>query len=327
MINYQKYNPIIGGGKRDVVLDAIRVISISFVILIHAKYNNIIYTAVPMFIILSGYVILDKSIESISSFYKKRLPRILLPYMFWSPIMYIILAYMDKLEDVASAKNFCYLFVTSGVHGAYWYVFEILGLYILAPFLAKTLCKLKRNELVTLLLLLLSFYELYLFWPDAYFSQSLGGRKSIYLIYFITGYCISQCRNDIVRQKVVLVVSILLVLLSSVICIYAHDYFKSTIPFASIGLFILLLALPWNNTPIIMKRLISVISKYSYGIYFTHPLFIGIAHILIIKIGIPMELHWCFILCFTLLFNTCMIYVIDSIVLLSNCLIFRKLIY
>ena len=232
---------------RDVNLDLIRAVAISFVILIHSKGTNIIYTAVPMFIMLSGALVLPKD-ENYKTFYKKRLKRILLPFLIWSPIMYLVLSRTGRIDNPC-VGNFFYLLSSTGVHGAYWYVYEILGLYLLAPFISKGVKVLNKTELLLLCSLLLIGYEGFLFFPDFYFFQSIAWEKSKYVLFFLAGFYIISNREQITRSKTVLIGSIIAVVVAGVVCTISEYGFKALIPFASLGMFILLLSVPVKVAP------------------------------------------------------------------------------
>ncbi len=85
--------------------DLIRVIAIFLVVVIHVSgqvtnvwgkiptlewmigniYGGIARVAVPLFFMISGYLLLPRS-ESLGSFYTKRMPRVVIPFVVWSVI-------------------------------------------------------------------------------------------------------------------------------------------------------------------------------------------------------------------------------------------------
>ena len=112
--------------------------------------NSLCRFGIVLFILASGYLILRKQ-QSLSVI-PKRIKRILIPFVFWL-IIYAIVKVVLKGE-LGSGWNIIDLitFTLQGflnptiVSVQFWYVYMILGLYILSPILAdgfKTL-QLKR---------------------------------------------------------------------------------------------------------------------------------------------------------------------------------------
>lgn len=136
--------------KRNLSFDFIRCVAIVFVICIHSMalidgmvnlsifprlvktvLDTFIYSGVPLFIMLSGSLLLTKE-ESLSVFFIKRIRRILLPFFLWSMLVYAILYVQEGGRNPMEWFTFfIYKYVTSGVYGIYWYVYLILGLYLI----------------------------------------------------------------------------------------------------------------------------------------------------------------------------------------------------
>ncbi len=139
---------------RDFRFDFIRAIAIFLVICIHSMglvniaedsgdseakvisaCMNIIYCGVPLFVMLSGALLLGKE-EPTIVFLKKRLSRVLIPFLLWSIVVGSILYVQEGGRSVFGCLGFLTKgILTSGVHGVYWYVYMILGLYLLTPVL------------------------------------------------------------------------------------------------------------------------------------------------------------------------------------------------
>ena len=235
------------GAVRDKNLDLIRFIAISFVVLIHSKGEGIIYTAVPMFVMLSGYLIIGRA-DDFASFYRKRLPRILIPFLIWSPIMYLILCKTGRI-DTPSIQDFLTKMASTGVHGAYWYVYEIIGLYLLAPFICRLVKALTSKELLLLCVFLLAGYELLLFFPENYFLQSFSWRKSIYLFYFILGYYLFLTRTEHRVYSNFILIFLVLIFAFILLAVQEDLVKKAIMPVASISLFAFLNNIKCKNLP------------------------------------------------------------------------------
>ena len=130
-------------------LDVMRVVAILAVIMVHVSaqnlydakicsnewiifnaYDSLVRWCVPLFVMISGSLFLNRNIE-IYKIYRKYLLRLVIAFIFWS-IIYALYAYF---KDGLSLTNFV-LEIISG-HYHMWYIFMICGLYILTPILKK----------------------------------------------------------------------------------------------------------------------------------------------------------------------------------------------
>jgi len=137
----------------NVSADIIRILAAFFVIFSHSTDRFVLYTtlktssawhviyymntlsrvAVPLFVVLSGYLILNKSkIKNIKEFYQKRFSRILYPFIIWLIIYYGWTVYWDGTKLTLS-------FIGQTLWGAnIWHLYFliiILELYLIAPLL------------------------------------------------------------------------------------------------------------------------------------------------------------------------------------------------
>jgi surface polysaccharide O-acyltransferase-like enzyme len=155
--------------RRPVHVDLIRTIAIVGVILLHASGSWIITPqqlnqinqlesiswafvdvcqsvarlGVPLFLMLTGMLLLQPSkIESLSVFFKKRLYRIGLPFLFWGAI-YFVWDFSVKntpfsLRDIAQG-------ILNGPYTQFWYLYLLVGLYLLIPILRLFIAHARRN--------------------------------------------------------------------------------------------------------------------------------------------------------------------------------------
>ncbi len=97
-------------------------------------YSAAGYLGVPLFIILSGVLLLDpaKADESLTVFFKKRAARIALPFVFWTAAYFAWAHYIHGLQLTPSN-------IFSGLlNGSYyhlWFVYLLIGLYCVTPVL------------------------------------------------------------------------------------------------------------------------------------------------------------------------------------------------
>ncbi|MCA5005031.1 acyltransferase [Sphingobacterium bovistauri] len=190
----------------------LRVIATVFVILIHAStgflnrfdadsfdwnYANWINSAtrcsVPIFVMLSGALLLQKDEDTIS-FYKKRISKLLLPFAFWTIVYLIYYFYRYTKFSLLSTEKIISIAQDKILHGAnahLWYLYMIVGLYLAIPYLRKIINQVSIKEIEIFLVLWFAamivmnkFY--YPFVPKfdlTFFSGYLG--------YLVLGYYLS----------------------------------------------------------------------------------------------------------------------------------------
>lgn len=113
-------------------------------------YNSLVRFAVPVFVMITGALLLHRDYE-IGDFLKKRLGRVVWPFLFWS-LIYI--AYMFYNEDIDYSGDF-WITVRQVLHllkfgSSYhlWYVYMLIGLYLIIPVLSKFVRNATEKEIL-----------------------------------------------------------------------------------------------------------------------------------------------------------------------------------
>jgi surface polysaccharide O-acyltransferase-like enzyme len=94
---------------------------------------------VGLFVMISGYFLLPIK-DSVDIFFRKRLNRIVWPFIFWGVIyaIYNLISRGDTL--VQCLTNMAHIFVNFGTElGHMWFVYMLIGIYLLAPVLSPWL--------------------------------------------------------------------------------------------------------------------------------------------------------------------------------------------
>jgi len=283
-------------------LDQLRALAIIGVIGIHVTpdfFNStvgiIFYflskIAIPIFFMITGALLLNKEYR-IWDFLKKRYPRIIIPFIFWGAV-YIIFAILFKnfMAIHLSLKNSMLIIINTflGVEGYvphFWYVWSILGLYLLFPIINKWIKNASFSEIryflfiwfITSIFILFNLsYHLEL----KYFSGILG--------LVILGYYLANNNNKILGNTFLWPILFLISTLTRIIC---HNFsidvdYSSNLGTLSIiqaiSIFLMIKNLNFNRifTKVcsflrngIIGKLTVSLSRYSYGIYLNHMLFI-----------------------------------------------------
>ncbi|MCQ2570846.1 MAG: acyltransferase family protein [Candidatus Saccharibacteria bacterium] len=139
--------------KRIGYLDALRVIAALAVIIIHVSaarwnaapsihsnhmfitmvLNTITRWAVPLFVMISGALLLDpKKPFSIRKFYRKNILRIVITFLVWS-VFYMVFNWKVLKFSPGSIQGA----IASVIEGSYhmWFLYMLLGLYVVTPVL------------------------------------------------------------------------------------------------------------------------------------------------------------------------------------------------
>jgi surface polysaccharide O-acyltransferase-like enzyme len=159
-------------------VDLIRTLAIFLVIVIHASaeqptiyqlpasggtwmwwtaniYDSLARCSVPLFVIVSGFLLLDfsKTKESTRSFFKKRVIRIVPPLLFWATI-YFAWRFFVNGESVTPTSVFQDL-LTGDPYFHFPFLYTLFGLYLITPILRPAIAY--SNERVDKYLIILSF--------------------------------------------------------------------------------------------------------------------------------------------------------------------------
>lgn len=190
-------------------IDIIRIFAFVFIVFLHTLNRQfgvdvwmggyaIISIGVNLFIMISGYLLLDKTEEAIV-FFKKRILNILPLFLVFN----IIYIYFGKIPIMTVLKGKA----ISASH--FWYIYMILGLYLLTPWLQKVL---KYAEKETLFVVFLWFlcnilnpYLRYFNLAEIPFSNfPLTG----FIGYYILGYFVKKYDNKVKRASFILIIII-----------------------------------------------------------------------------------------------------------------------
>jgi surface polysaccharide O-acyltransferase-like enzyme len=248
-------------------------------------YNALTRFAVPVFVMITGALLLNRDYE-LTGFLKKRLGRIILPFIFWS-LVYIAYSFYNE-EFVVSADNWVnvklilhQLKYGSSYH--LWYVYMLIGLYLLIPVISKFVRHATRQEihyflLVWLVVMLFSQSYLSRYKPPIelrYFEGFVG--------YLVLGHYLAY-RSFYQKYKLLWLYIIFLLALAVIVTgtwlLTSEQKAISTVFYEPVSPFVILLSasafliLRFTHIalPAVMKQIINFTGKYAYGIYLSHAL-------------------------------------------------------
>ena len=232
---------------------------------------------VPIFVMISGAVLLDRN-EPLKLFLTKRLKRVVLPFLFWS-IVYFLFVHTNNFQKFALSSFSLEIFFDKLLKGTYyhlWYVYMILGIYLLIPFIRKWVQNSSKQELQYFLLL----WAVTLFintgaakyLPNVemlYFSRYIGylvlgyyldkhiettpAKRMLYFIFFVLGLCLTFLSTSYLSIS------------QNKLDITYYNYLSPNVCLMSIGVFLLGKSLLQQS-----NSLSASLDKHSYGIYLVH---------------------------------------------------------
>ena len=287
--------------KRHFWADSMRILAIFLVITIHASgyvliawssvsqfawfvanlVDSFARISVPLFVMLSGALLLDKK-ESTLQFISKRIPRLMLPWFFWGTVQLLYNASFSlNLLFAPGIKSR----VIDTYLGGFWFMPMLLGLYLVTPLLKPFIQKAKNID----------FYYVFLLWFIAVpfvttlttiFGFSLSLLIPVWLQYtgyFLAGYfLVHKCtftKKTIKQLRFLFIVSTCIIMfgtyfftvLEGTFTELFYSYTNIFVFTSSISGFIIFKDFfETINYSKKAKRFLLIVSSASLGIYLSH---------------------------------------------------------
>jgi surface polysaccharide O-acyltransferase-like enzyme len=146
-------------------------------------YYTISRTGVPLFFMISGYLLLPKE-EDTLTFLKKRAWKILIPFFAWSIIydVYVNQA-MAQTGLTLEAVFRMFIRILRGPRAPHlWYLYALIGLYLFTPILRLFVAKARNSDVLYYILLW------FLTMPILLIIQGLTPIHSGFELYYFSGY-------------------------------------------------------------------------------------------------------------------------------------------
>lgn len=212
--------------KRIIWLDFVKFIAISMMIAVHCTdnvtpterseawynlwgsfYGSFMRPAIPLFVMVTGALLLPVK-ENISTFYTKRLTRLVIPFIVWS-VLYNLFPWITGLLGLSptiindffawaepdqsfsgALHNILMIpFIFSMLAVQMWYVYLLIGLYLYMPFFSAWVKQASVKE--QKIFLTLWFISLFIPYLREYLTKDLWGTCSwneFGLLYYFAGF-------------------------------------------------------------------------------------------------------------------------------------------
>ncbi len=95
-------------------------------------YGGMARICVPLFFMISGYLLLPRS-ESLGTFYRKRMPKVVIPFLVWS-LVYLGW-YCGNHPGTCTPPLIQKLLFIQGTYYHLWFMYSLIGIYLILPVL------------------------------------------------------------------------------------------------------------------------------------------------------------------------------------------------
>ncbi len=298
-------------GKREIIswADLIRVVAIYLVVVVHVSgqltnawgkislgqwliadvYGGIARVCVPLFFMISGYLLLPRS-ESLGAFYAKRIPKILIPLIVWS---LIYLGWYCGGHPGACTPNFVWnLFLVQGTYYHLWFLYSLLSIYLILPVLRLLVRPDTDQRLLWYLIALWLIFQPMVSLANKFWNFSINLSAPLapgFTGYFVLGYLLGEValsRARVILAAVIGTVGTLATILGTYLMTSAsgkfdgffYDFLALGVVLASGAAFILLRWLSEKEpfTSPIVHTATRTLAISTFGIYLIHVLVIEV---------------------------------------------------
>ncbi|MCK0180161.1 acyltransferase family protein [Flavobacteriaceae bacterium S0862] len=269
--------------------------------------------SVPMFFMISGALLLNKD-YTLKEFFKKRFIKILPPFIFWSLVYSIYKRFVigNEQSGVLDSVDKITRDIFYGSEYHLWFVFVLLGIYLLTPIIRKWVKQASSKEVAFFLSIWLFTIVYRIPGLSIYFPKVELMYFSGYLGYFVLGYYLL---NVDFKNKFIPISSIVLgILITSVgtyyfteknnkLFSYFYEFLSINALMVATGVFLLFKNFSTKNET--LKHTFVTLSSCCFGIYLVHVLILELLELYGFYwsmftpiVSVPLVSFLCFILSF-----------------------------
>lgn len=282
-------------------------------------YDSMVRFCVPVFLMFSGALLLGREYD-LEDFIKKRVLRVLLPFLFWDFIYssYNVLLHIWKEKQLVAedARLFLSDFIyESSYH--FWYIYLILGIYLFVPILNRWIRNCPEKEIVYFFCLWLISMVVAAYLPDNIIPVSLL-HFSGYTGYLVAGYYLANKNTGAKKYTATSLGAVVLGVLITFggtwyrtqqlgkFSALFYDFLQPNVALMSLGIFWMFkkssfTMRPWNSV-------MATIGRDSYGIFLAHVLVLYTLHKIHIDgslihpmVGVPLTTVCCIMISYLII--------------------------
>lgn len=288
--------------KRIFYLDVVRVLACLMVIVQHSPMADVVssvllsasgfltYPCCPLFFMVSGALLLPMDSCSTETFIRKRLSKVLWPTLVWT---FLYLGQRIVKEDAVSFTNILSIPFSAQGSGILWFMYVMIGLYLITPIFSPWLRSASRRE-VELFLLLWGVTLLYSH-IEGYLQIAPGYNNVLYYFggysgYFVLGYYLHRYVKvgGLVVALMLFVPIVLYGILKFMGVEFSFSAYTSILTASMATAWFLVIRKVCDRFALSAERFpyFVTISNLSFGIYLMHIVVLGIAWTICSRLGI-----------------------------------------
>lgn len=279
-------------GTRDTAYEKIRVIAMILTVAIHCSgsleketvseqylyyiLSSVFFTCNGLFFMLSGKFALATKCESFNEYYRyytKKLLTLAIPILFY---MFLRNIYDNGLGllQLSFWKTYIKNVLSGYTDNEYWFLYTIMGLILLAPFLNKMVAGLKKEEIYLFLYLGLLYNSIVTYGPYFNLSFSWNYIFGSWVFYFFLGYFLEKIIDTPKKESLIILIGMLSLVITFIQKQYdyinhIHDL-APTYTFMVCAMFFLLKKEHHMKNNTFLNTLIIRCGKYSFAVYMVH---------------------------------------------------------
>lgn len=185
--------------------------------IVFSLYQGLVKASVPIFFMISGGLFLNSKQRSIKEIYSHSIFRLLIFLLFWSVIYKLIQFPDNNLSFGANIKNIFTEIIIGNTQTHLWFVYAIIGLYMLIPLLYAVVNHTDRKTLLYIIVVCTLFGTVYDFVSQfaeiGFLANNLNKVKAGFSVgyvgYFLLGAYLDRYEVEKKRRYIIYICGIL----------------------------------------------------------------------------------------------------------------------
>lgn len=241
---------------------------------------------VALFVMTSGMLLLgSKRQQTLGEFFSKRVRKVIVPFIAWAMIHFAWRIFLSG--ETVTFQQALYELIEGPVYPHLWFIYMILGMYLITPILKIYVQNADRQNL-TYFLGLWFILNGILPLTDQFLGFNVGIWHFMainYVGYFVMGYYLRDITLNNYQLNIAMITVAICILFNQTVTYfltvnaegryvnYFFDYSAFSVMLLTISLFLTLKSLPYDrifkSLPF-LKNPITILGEYSFGVFLVH---------------------------------------------------------